>query len=291
MPGISDTLLRVALSAPYQFFWRALCWVRRPHIYIGDGVVLTRTVFGHYIYLDGADTNIAPSLLMRGLWEPSLTRTMIRTIQPGMRYVEVGANVGYYALLAGARVGGSGRSFVFEANPRLADLTRRTLRVNGMDSSTVHPLAVADQTGRTTFHLLPHQAGGGNLYSAEHPDAHPQDIHAAKQLEVPVTTLDDFFAQDPAPIDILRIDAEGAEPAILAGARHTLERSPRCRIFMELYPRLLRKFGQDPRAFLDSLRQQGYQVREIINGRAVALDFDEVVARESGLADLLIDRP
>ncbi|MEZ5361535.1 MAG: FkbM family methyltransferase [Bryobacterales bacterium] len=66
-------------------------------------------------------------------------------------------------------------------------------------------------------------------------------------LDVPATTLDDFFAGDSTPVDILRIDAEGSEPAILAGARDSLARSPDIKIILELSPALLRQGGHEPR--------------------------------------------
>ncbi len=291
MSRISNVLLRVGLWTPYLSFWRALCWLRRPHIYIGDQVVLTRTLFGHLIYVDASDLNIAPSLLMRGIWEPHVTRALLAELRPGMRYVEVGSNCGYFTLLAGERVGPQGRGFAFDANRRLVDLTRRSLRVNGMYWMSVEPSAVSDRCGTAALHVRAHELGSANLYTAKHPDSDPSDITQAETIEVPITTLDDFFAADPAPVDVLRIDAEGSEPAILRGARKLLARSPNAKILLEFYPRMLRAASQDPRAFLESLAGDGYRIREITPRGVVSADVGELAARTDALADLLLDRP
>ncbi|MEZ5361536.1 MAG: hypothetical protein R2748_04130 [Bryobacterales bacterium] len=94
MPHTWDILTRIALSKPYLAAWRALCWFRRPHIYTGDRVVLTRTVFGHWMYIDASDASVAPGLLIRGYWDIPTTRVLLDRLRPGMRFVEVGANVG-----------------------------------------------------------------------------------------------------------------------------------------------------------------------------------------------------
>ena len=77
-----EILTHIALSAPYLALWKAKCWLRRPQIYVGDGVLLTRTLFGHWIYVDGADVNLSPNLLIRGYWEVDLTRFLLRLRRP-----------------------------------------------------------------------------------------------------------------------------------------------------------------------------------------------------------------
>ncbi|MCB1021775.1 MAG: FkbM family methyltransferase [Acidobacteria bacterium] len=289
MPHTWDFLTRIALSKPYLAAWRALCWLRRPHIYTGDRVVLTRTIFGHWMYIDASDASVAPGLLIRGYWEIPATRVLLRLLRPGMRYVEVGSNVGYFTLLASSRVGPDGRVFAFEANPRLADLARRSLSVNGVLCARVEAMAVCEQSGAATLHVPAYHLGEGNLYSPAHPFAQGYATQPAAKLEVPATTLDDYFADDPAPVDLLRIDAEGSEPAILAGARELLARSPSIKIILELSPALIRQGGRDPEQFLESLYRDGFQAQEISGGGLVPYAYRESPDPRSAGVDLLLE--
>jgi predicted O-methyltransferase YrrM len=72
-----------------------------------------------------------PSLVVRGYWEPGVTRALLRLVRPGQHVVEVGANVGWYSLLFASRVAPGGSVTTFEANPRMVELLRRTLVANG----------------------------------------------------------------------------------------------------------------------------------------------------------------
>src|SRR5258708_38672807 len=74
-------------------------WLRQPQTYLGDHTLLTRTIFGHAIYLDSRDLSLTPHLFLQGYWEPEVTRFFLRIVKPRMHVVEVGANVGYYTLL------------------------------------------------------------------------------------------------------------------------------------------------------------------------------------------------
>src|SRR5262249_57806096 len=122
--------------------------------------LMTRTVFGHVLYLDTRDLSLTPALALRGVWEPNVTRVLLRLLRPGMRVVEVGANVGYYTVLAASCVGPTGSVIAFEANPSVAERLRRAVVVNGYQSWTqVVEAAVADREGQARLPVLGRQQG------------------------------------------------------------------------------------------------------------------------------------
>jgi FkbM family methyltransferase len=254
------------VSAPAFAASRVLDRLVRPRVYLGDHTLMTRTVFGHVLYLDTRDDSLVPALVLRGVWEPNVTRVLLRLLRPGMRVIEIGANVGYYTLLAGSCVGPSGSVLAFEANPDIAARLRRAVIVNGYQWWTsVVASAVAEREGRATLHVLQRQHGSSGLFPRG--SVYLQAFNeVTRPLEVPVTTLDGFLGHDPAPVDLLKIDAEGTEPLIFDGMRGLLERSQHLRAVIEFTPRLIANAGRDAGAFLDTLASLGFHI-DVIDAR------------------------
>ena len=277
------------VSAPAFAASRVLDRLVRPRVYLGDHTLMTRTVFGHVLYLDTRDDSLLPALVLRGVWEPNVTRVLLRLLRPGMRVVEVGANVGYYTVLAGSCVGPSGSVIAFEANPDIAARLRRAVIVNGYQWWThVVASAVADRDGRATLHRLARHQGSSGLFSRG--SAYLESFaEESRPLDVPVTTLDAFLGPDPAPVDLLKIDAEGTEPLIFDGMRGLLERIPHLRAVIEFTPSLIANAGRDARAFLDTISSLGFHI-DVIDARGGLRTATpaELLAAES--SELLLSR-
>ena len=285
MPRVVNVLQRLLFAAgtsrPVVLARWASRYLQRPCTYVGEHTMLTQTVFGQLLYVDARDTSLLPSLVVRGYWEPGVTRALLRLVRPGQHVVEVGANVGWYSLLFASRVVPGGSVTAFEANPRMVELLRRTLAANGYTAAVrVVPLAVTDRPGRATLHRLRHQQGSSSLHPFTPADLAVWDDEASP-LEVEATSLDAFFGSDGPPPDLIRIDAEGAEPSILAGAQRLLERAPRVQLVLEFRPDILTRAGHEPHAFLTSLMHLGFRLHVISpRGRCRPITVDRLLASE-----------
>jgi FkbM family methyltransferase len=165
---------------------------------------------------------------------------------------DVGANCGWFAVRA-ARAGRPVRAF--EPVPATADFAERNLaRVAGADAQLMRA-AVADQSGRATIHLYS-SSGNNSLHERTLPPGHP--LRRTGDVEVPVVRLDDLVGGDgfPAPA-LIKIDVEGAELAVLRGARETLARH-RPLIVMEWAESTSRDAGHGRDAIVAELRDAGY---------------------------------
>lgn len=266
-PGIWNLRMSALWLSGPMLFLSALrdTRLREPHAYLGDHTLLIRNVFGHAMYVDSRDLSLTPHLVLHGYWEPDVTRFFLRTVTRGMRVVEVGANVGYYTLLACSLVGPEGRVIAFEANPAAANLAQRSLSVNGFQSrATVIATAVADAPGSVTLHRLEQRHGDSSLFDfSDDQLAFPGD--RITKLEVPATSLDVFFEKG-EPIDLIRMDVEGAEPLVFDGMRHVLERNPRIKILLEFFPESIQRSGRDPATFLESIKAMGFRIRTVGSG-------------------------
>jgi len=274
-------LFAAGMSRPVALARRVSGYLHRPCTYLGEQTILTQTVFGQLLHLDARDTSLLASLVVRGYWEPGVTRALLRLVRPGQHVVEVGANVGWYSLLFASRVAPGGSVTAFDANPRMVELLRRTLAANGYAAAVrVVPLAVTDRPGRATLHRLQRQQGSSSLYAFAPADLAVWDDQAVP-LEVEATSLDAFFGSDGPPPDLIKIDAEGAEPAILAGMQRLLERAPRVQLVLEFRPDVLARAGHDPHAFLTSLVRLGFRLHAITpRGRWRPITVDRLLASE-----------
>jgi len=178
-------------------------------------------------------------------------------LRPGLTVVDVGANVGDVAAVAAECVTARGRVIAFEASPENAARLRELFR--HMPYVEVHHAAVTDAPGTLTLHLDAKSSKRHSLF---------EDAVSVRgeSVTVPAVTLDAICA-DVRRVDFLKIDAQGAEARILAGARRLLERD-RPVILFELWPKGMAAAGSSPADVFSLLDSLGYRsVRLSVKGR------------------------
>ena len=197
-----------------------------------DPYTILCRVLGRYKFLvDSRDLGLAPHLLLDGYWETWCTEFMLRRIRPGQVAWDVGANLGYYAVLMADLVGAEGRVLALEPNPRLADLCAKSLALNGFwHRAEVKRLAAAGASGETLrFRTALSDPKNGRLVAGVSPARGDWDDDTM-EIAVHGTRLDDLT--DGA-VDFLKIDVEGAEEQVWAGMQGLLDRSPGITVLLE----------------------------------------------------------
>jgi FkbM family methyltransferase len=208
----------------------------------------------------GGDRWIAGSSV-RGRWlgshELDKQIAIAEVVRPGSVFFDVGAQAGFYTLLASKLVGPSGRVFAFEPLPRNLEFLTRHVHMNRAFDVTIFPTAVSDQCGSVKFRAEPSSHGGR--------------IDPAGELQVEAVTLDELLGRGTIPMpDYLNIDVEASEFAVLQGAKHILtEGTPR--IFLATHSPQLHA---DCLALLKSL---GYFCRPL-DPKAELATCDEIIA-------------
>lgn len=222
----------------------------RLYAYLGPDAALAQLYDGQFIVVDPQDEQISVQIVARGYWEPGVETCVMKMLKPGDRVVEVGANIGYYTLLMARRVGPTGRIDAFEANPRLAALLARSIALNAWhDRVTVHVKAASNAPGPIPFVTSRRLPGGGHIRAG----AGDFGVETVA-FDAEGTRLDD--AVSTRPVDMLRLDAEGCEPLIIAGALGILAYSPNLKICME-WDRVQMQPRADIGAFVDGLEAAG----------------------------------
>jgi FkbM family methyltransferase len=186
------------------------------------------------------------NLYRRGIHEPGLTKLLIDTFshQPGLTFLDVGANAGYFSCLLGKLAGPAGKVIAIEPEPQNRQVLERNLRTNHLSNVTVLPYAVGAETSTAKMGIYkPANRGRHSLV----------DLDPCKKfIDVPVRRLDDLLRPFNLPsYSLLKLDVEGFEPFVFQGAPETLSRTKL--LAMEYAPSYWRKAGIDPASVFHSL--------------------------------------
>jgi FkbM family methyltransferase len=201
------------------------------------------------------DLGLSRELIMDGIRERDAVE-YLRPLLPGFRVIlEIGANLGYYAILEARETPPEARIYAFEPHPDNVHTLRLNTELNGCTGKfgEILQAAVSDQCG--TAELNVH--GLSNWHSLSRVELPKGGWQ--KTLRVETVTLDEFCrSRGIARVDFVRMDVEGHEAAIVDGAAHILKTSPGCVVFMELHSGLLREIGRTPEAMLRQLETLGF---------------------------------
>jgi FkbM family methyltransferase len=230
------------------------------------------------IYVRTNDFLVGAGIAATKTWEPHVRRELEPLLVPGARFVGVGANVGFFTLLAAARVGPAGRVVSFEPNPDNRELLGRSLGANGFANVTLHPHAVGERPGTLWLHPIRNSSLARLAATAD-----------GAAVEVPVVALDETLL-DVGRVDVIKIDTDGAEPAVLRGARGVIRRH-RPAIFLEWAPVLYQGAGgEGPESTLNELRISGYNIRLLADdGASAPRGNDDVLAAVAASAGGHVD--
>lgn len=147
-----------------------------------------------------------------GTYEPRVLQEIARCLRPGATYWDVGSHVGYIVAVASRLVGPTGAVVAFEPNPENVRRLRRTIELNDLRNVAVRDVALTDRVGVSQFYLSGSSSMGSLLAG---PPGTPT-------VPVPTSTIDEELKTLPIP-DLIKIDVEGSENAVLAGATRLLD--------------------------------------------------------------------
>ena len=186
----------------------------------GPGEVLVDGPLGTRLLCPTRDISLSPVLALTGTYDPMFVDLLRRRLRPGMTFVDVGANIGLFTIVAASRVGPGGRVFAFECNPELIGFLARNIQMNWLaDRVQVIPKAAHRDDEERHFQVPRDQNMLGSLTRFIKGDARTQDL---EEFTVACERLDETLA-DVAYVDLLKIDVEGGEADVLEGASGLLD--------------------------------------------------------------------
>lgn len=216
-------------------------------------------VWGQRMVAPSADRLLYAALHRLGLMGRADRAFFAREVKPGMTVLDIGANIGLYALTFSRLAGPTGRVYAFEPAPDLFAALDEARRLNRAENLRTFAcgLGASDATlrlERSFFNSGDNRIGAaaGGGFSGE-------------ATAVPIRRGDDLVAEAPS-VDFIKIDVQGWELHALRGLSETIRRSPGVQIYLEFWPRGLRDAGTDPEALWAFLRAHGLAVHREVGG-------------------------
>jgi FkbM family methyltransferase len=222
------------------------------------------------------DRFISGILAATGCWEPFETEIFRRLLRPDDYVIDIGANIGWYGVLAAKLLGEGGRVMTFEPDPDNFAMLRRNLMRSGSAAVVeTRQEAVGEQAGAVKLYLSTFNMGDHHLFD---------DGESRESVDVPLTTLDEVFADRKRLPTILKSDTQGSEARILKGARKLLAAGWRPIMVLEFWPYGLSQSGDDALRLWTELEQLGYAMYEVNEDdpRLRLLDSQDIRARLLG---------
>lgn len=158
-------------------------------------------------------------------WEHVYEAVQDFTPRPGWAVLDLGANIGMYAVRVAKMVGDNGRVIAVEPHPRNYSLLLRNLSQNMLRNVLPHNAAVSDHEGTSLLFL----SGLSSLHSL-------MKQSQTQSLAVRTVTVDKLVEESGTEVNLIKIDVEGAELLVLKGAKRTLQR-PGVRFVIETHTR------------------------------------------------------
>jgi FkbM family methyltransferase len=174
-------------------------------------------VYDYRLWVDLDDRGISRTLMLFGERELEHKAMLERIVEPGMRIFDIGANIGYYAIMESQLVGPSGQVVAIEPSPENVTLLRRNLEHNAVSNVAVREGAISDEKGEREFHLSTqsnlntfHNVGSGAVHLA------------GESIPVEVSTVP-ALTEEFGPPDVMRMDVEGHEVEVIRGLLDAVE--------------------------------------------------------------------
>lgn len=193
------------------------------------------------------------------MYETSSSTLLVNLLRPGDAFIDVGAHVGYYAMLARALVGDGGRVFAFEPNPETYRRLATNLAINGFGNVHAFNCAIGARSDVMSLHVNADNEGESALWDVSAAARFPKSGVEHRQVDVAVMTLDEIgrgglFNR----ARMVKIDAEGWEPQVLSGARQFLQHDLPPYVICEINRGALKATGGSESGIRRFFAERGY---------------------------------
>jgi len=229
---------------------------------------MAEEVGGYPFHCDLRDT-ISREVCFTGCYEPQVSALVRSILRPGMSFVDVGANWGYFTLLAASLVGRSGRVLSLEPDPRLFSILQGNVSRGRLDYVTAMQLAASHESGIVS--LTGYTEDGGNFGISRITQRSEKEEGV---FQVNSDSLDSILKlHGMLSVDLMKMDIEGGEVFAIAGLDESLSNRKIKRLILELHPIQLAEHGSTVSAITDKLQSAGY--------KGWTIDHSQIATRET----------
>lgn len=219
---------------------KSMLMIKRRDVEVGDQT----------FYLDPV-SDFGIRLMNSGTYEPEIKEQISGILNEGDTFVDLGANEGYFTILASQKVGPSGAVITIEPQERLWSVILRNVQLNACTNVQLVPYAIGEKKEQVEFILTPSlNTGSSGIVKSSRNSMWKRQITTS-------ITLDSLLGK--RKVKLIKIDIEGYEFFALKGASEVLRSGQIENIVMELHPAQLKQLGQSEEAVIKYLADFGYQ--------------------------------
>jgi len=229
--------------------------------------LIVKDIHGYKMYLDISYPGVARELVVYGTREKLEVQIVKKELKSGMNILDIGANIGYYALMEASIVGPKGKVYAIEPEPRNFELLAKNIKLNDYGNIIeTYPFAVSNKNGAERLYL----SEFANLHTLVAPDN--TGMGTGSFLDVKTIRVDDFL-NDKLPVSLIRMDIEGFECEAIDGMLRTLEQSELpIKLLIEVHPYFYNETNRNFRSRLIKLNEMGFRAKYLVSAGVAAPD-------------------
>ena len=212
---------------------------------------ISKKINQYQLCFDSNDIILIENYYPKELYEKETVTLITKLIKPGMKIINIGANIGYFTILLANLVGPSGKVFSFEPHPENFEFLRKNLEINNCTNVESIMKAISNKNEKTTL-LHSTSSAWHSLGTKEGP--------GFKRIPVETITIDDFLKDLDIEIDFVIMDAEGSETNIIQGMTKTLQKNPHLEIIAEYNPATLEFVDSSGMDLITIIKKIGFSI-------------------------------
>ena len=222
------------------------------------------------IYEDGCP-HLSEQIRRHGIYEQTETGLTCQIVKQGDTFLDIGANIGYYTLLASKLVGASGLVYAFEPEIENFKILKWNIDNFGHKNTICVDTGLSNYTGEANLYLCRDNPGGHHLH---------EPVEFEETQTIKLTSIDEYLQDRTEKVDYIKIDAQGAEQSILEGMKKTLENNrDSLKVLLEFSPRALNVSAGGLDLALETIKRSFNKFMHIDDKttNVFEIEFDDIV--------------
>lgn len=232
---------------------------------INKNEIIVKIFTGAKLLLDRKDRGIVPNLALDKIWEAPISNAWLRVAKNNDVILDIGANFGYFSVLAAQQTQRTARIVAFEANTELKYFIDQTLEMNSMQECiAVEYCAVSNTSGRAKLNIVKDYVASSSLHNIKGLNDHSfkKDYKLEHSIETTTITIDDYCQKHGiSQLNLVKMDIEGHEDRAYDGMRKIVKNSPNLTLFLEF----TKNAYDDPKGFFETLAKD-FEYIYVIDG-------------------------
>jgi FkbM family methyltransferase len=217
------------------------------------------------------DIFISQYILRDGIWEPCETKALIKLLAADTDFLDIGANIGWYTILASGALKDRGMVHAFEPDPSNFSILMENVALNKVTNASCHNAAASDHSAGGRLFLDTINKGDHRLYDSS---------DGRDSVEVRTISIDEYDGIDSSRALVIKLDTQGSEVPILRGMKKLLVNHPKEIVLIcEFWPFGLERNGNSAGELIEMIASAGFEPFTIGENKLVKSDWPTLLAR------------